>query len=243
MNKERYEVYVSMNTLRAGTTHRRKEDIAEIRHIYLDFDNNGTEAVRAMRARADIPTPNHVIESSPGRYQTIWRVNGFELDQAEQLMRGMVRELGADPAAVDASRVMRMPAFFNHKRQSPAFVRLETLTDEIYQPAHFPVFTVAQLRGQSQVPAVGAQIRASTGVLTQSERDWAQTKRALALGADPDQLIRELAVQRSDKPNPNYYAELTVSKAQRTLEEDRQRRTSGAQGKNVTRQGGLGMGV
>ena len=112
MNSRRFEVYISMNALAPDASHRRKEDIAAIRHIYLDFDHNGTEAVRAMRSRADIPTPNHVIETSPGRYQTIWRVQGFELTQAEQLMRAMVRDLGADPAAVDASRVMRLPGVY-----------------------------------------------------------------------------------------------------------------------------------
>ena len=220
-NKIRFEIYIGMNTLRPDATHRRKEDIAEIRHVYLDFDHNGTEAVRAMRARPDMPTPNHIIESSPGRYQTIWRVEGFELDQAEQLMRGMVRALGADPAAVDASRVLRMPALFNHKYRPAAFVRLETLTDEIYRPRHFPSFAVEEFYGRAHDPVRRSQGRSPGASLTQSERDWAHVKRALAAGTDPGQLIRRAGVATFRQAQPSLLRPIDGFKSTARTEEER----------------------
>ncbi len=68
MNSKKHEVYVSMNALNADAHGRTKADVAAVRHVYLDFDKDGPEAIRALRAREDLPTPNHIIQSSPGRY-------------------------------------------------------------------------------------------------------------------------------------------------------------------------------
>jgi hypothetical protein len=62
MNSRRNEVYLSMNTLTPEAQSRQKNDIAEIRHVYLDFDEKGIEAVKALRGRSDIPGR---ITSSP----------------------------------------------------------------------------------------------------------------------------------------------------------------------------------
>lgn len=39
------------------------------------------------------------MNTSQDKWQVLWRVEGFEKSQAEELQRGMVREFGADPAA------------------------------------------------------------------------------------------------------------------------------------------------
>jgi hypothetical protein len=58
----------------------------------------------------------------------------------------------------------------------------------------------------------------ASGHKSQSERDWAFAKRALARGDDPEVVIQRIADYRAeDKDNPNYYARLTVSKAQSHL--------------------------
>ena len=138
MNAQRYEIYISMNSLRPEARGRHKADIDQIRHVYLDFDTNGTEAVAAMRARADMPAPNHILTSSPGKFQVVSRVEGFGKDEAEQLMRGMTRALGADVAASDCARVFRLPGFYNHKYSSPHFVTVENLSGDVYLPSQFP---------------------------------------------------------------------------------------------------------
>ena len=117
---------------------------------------------------------------------------------------------------------------------------MDTLTDEIYRPSHFPVFAAAEVLARATDHPVGHRVRTAGAAITQSERDWASTKRALALGAQPDELIQALTSQRTDKPNPRYYAELTVAKALRAVEEERQaRRLSGTRTKS---QNGLGIG-
>ena len=48
MNREKNEVYIAMNVLITEAHGRTKSDIAEIRHLYLDFDHNGDEALKAI---------------------------------------------------------------------------------------------------------------------------------------------------------------------------------------------------
>jgi RepB DNA-primase from phage plasmid len=216
LNKERYEIYVSMNIIREDANGRKKSDIAQIRHVYLDFDVNGTEAVRHMLDRADMPAPNHLIETSPGKWQAVWRVRDFGATQAENLMRGMVREFGADPAAVDSARVLRLPGFYNHKYETPHFVRVENLSAEVYSPSQFPGFAIpeagARVTSTQHQPSPADKHKLNAGI-SQSELDWAYAKRALARGEDPEVIIQKMAAFRSDKPNPEYYARYTVTKA------------------------------
>jgi hypothetical protein len=52
------------------------------------------------------------------------------------------------------------------------------------------------------------------GHKSQSEFDWAFACRALARGDDPQEIVRRIADYRADdKPDPLYYARLTVTKA------------------------------
>lgn len=214
MNREKNEVYIAMNVLNPEAHGRTKVDIAEIRHVYLDFDENGDEALKALKGRDDLPTPNHVITSSPGRYQAIWRVEGFGKEQAEALMRGMVREFGADPAATDSSRVMRVPGFYNHKRETPHFVTVQHLSENTYRPEQFPaVATADTTRMLTRAESVKIRTWPTTATETQSERDWRYALRSLGRGDNPDAVIRDIEAYRPDKANPAYYARHTVEKA------------------------------
>jgi hypothetical protein len=82
-SEKRTDVYISMNVLSPDAHGRTKADVAEIRHVYLDIDKDGRSVIQELRNRTDVPTPNHIVESSPGKYQAIWRVEQFEKDQAE----------------------------------------------------------------------------------------------------------------------------------------------------------------
>lgn len=211
MNAQKHEVYVSMNPLRPDARGRTKADLAGVRHVYLDFDHDGDRAIAAMQSRQDLPAPNQLIETSPGHWQAIWRVEGFEVSDAEALMRGMVREFGADPAATDASRVLRMPGYFNHKRNVAFLIRATEHSDAVSRPADFPTLS-SQSRFEVYARSTDAPAASGHGN-SQSEWDWAYAKRALARGDDPSMVIQAIAAYRPDKPNPSYYAEHTVRKA------------------------------
>jgi len=218
LNEKGHEIYVSMNTIREGRHSRKKADIARIRHVFLDFDNGGPEAARETIARAGVPVPNHLIETSPGKSQAIWRVEGFEAAGSENLMRGMVRQFGADPASVDRSRVLRLPGYLNHKYYPPFLVKVADLSSEVYTPSQFPHFEVSEAERHTPTP----RRRNPDAGVSQSELDWAYANRALARGEDPEAIIQAMAAFRSDKPDPQYYARHTVTNVAAAIERKQQ---------------------
>lgn len=213
MNTARMEVYVSMNALHESATGRTKADVAAVRHVFLDFDENGTDSVQALLKRDDVPKPNYLIRTSPDKWQVIWKVDGFTSEHAENLQRALARHTGADIAATDSARVLRLPGFNNHKYAKPYRVTHEKLSDEVYRPERFPQLpsdSWAVRTADKETLARPTTERARS----QSERDWAFARRALARGESPDMVIAAIAAhRRHDKHDPRYYAELTVRKA------------------------------
>jgi RepB DNA-primase from phage plasmid len=223
-NSQHYEIYISMNALRENANGRTKADIGMIRHVYLDLDEDGSAAVDALLQRTDLPKPNYLINSSPNKWQVIWKVEGFGKEQAEGLQKSLAAETGADPAATDCARVLRLPGFYNHKYTQPHFIRVQSLAERTYQPAEFPAFPSGAR--DAEISAVGSRLERGRvqGGLSQSERDWAYAKRALIRGDPPETVIAAIATwRRYDKHNPRYYAELTVRKAAQSLGVERER--------------------
>ncbi len=219
-NAGQNEVYISMNALHQDAHGRTKTDVEAIRHVYLDFDDHGTEAVERLLKRPDLPRPNYVLSSSPGKWQVVWKVEGFGKEQAEELQRGLSRETGADPAATDCSRVLRLPGFYNYKYPRRHFVGFQALSKEVYGPDRFPKFP-ADDRTPRTVNGDPGRRPSRPGGLSQSERDWAFARRALARGDPEDLVVTAIAVHRRfDKHNPQAYAELTVRKAAESLKVD-----------------------
>jgi len=219
-NRSGRDVFVSMNALADDARSRTRGDVATIRHLYLDFDENGTRAVQHLQACEDIPKPNYLVNTSPDHWQVSWKVQGFGKEQAEATIRELAREFGADPAATDCARVMRVPGFVNHKRHPTHFVRAERLATAVYTRDQFPRTEQEDRRtatpdGELGSPG-GRNMR--PGHLSQSELDWAYAKRALSRGDSPESVIASIAnYRRGDKPDPEYYARLTVRKAARDL--------------------------
>jgi hypothetical protein len=215
-NRSGRDVFVSMNALADDARSRTRGDVTTIRHLYLDFDENGTRAVQNLQSREDIPKPNYLVNTSPDHWQVSWKVRGFGKEQAEATIRELVREFGADPAATDCARVMRVPGFVNHKRHPTHFVRAERLSTAVYTPDQFPRPEQEDRRTATPTrdfgSAGGRKLR--PGHLSQSELDWAYAKRALSRGDSPECVIAAIAnYRRGDKSDPEYYARLTVRKA------------------------------
>src|ERR1700688_25614 len=215
------DVYIGMNTLRHDAQSRTKEDIEAIRHLYLDIDRNGPSALEGVETSGLVPRPNYVLETSPEKYQVVWKVEGIAQDQAETLQRAMVSEFGGDPAATDSTRVLRVPNFVNRKYETQHFVGARAEATQTYHLEDFRLRTDAHDGPlHRETPNEGGR-RNPPGDLSQSERDWAFAKRALARGDDPEEVIRRIADYRGDdKHDPIYYARLTVAKAQARLEKN-----------------------
>jgi hypothetical protein len=220
------DVYVSMNALKLDAQGRTKDDIETIRHLYLDIDRNGSLALEAVENSALVPRPNYVLETSPDKYQVVWKVEGVAQEQAETLQRSMVREFGGDPAATDSTRVLRLPDFVNRKYDAEHVVKARTRATQTYHLEDFKLRADAH-EEQPEYRPHEMRVRAAHGELTQSERDWAFAKRALARGDDPEEVIRRIADYRAEEKHPNY-ARYTVEKAQLALQTRLSQRSEGS---------------
>jgi hypothetical protein len=208
------DIFVGMNPLRQDASTRTKEDIDSIRHVYLDLDRGGPRAVESLENSTVLPKPNYVLTTSHQKFQIVWKVEGINVDEAEALLRVMARQFGGDPAATDATRVLRLPGFANKKYPSNFNVEVRMESTEIYRLRDFRL----QLDSQDSVghnhQSRPKRDASSSRTLSQSEHDWAFAKRALRRGDDPETVIQRIADFRAaDKPKPNYYARHTVANA------------------------------
>jgi hypothetical protein len=213
--KDSCDIYVGMNALKPQAHTRTKEDILAIRHLYVDLDQDGSASLAAIEKSNLVPQPSYVLNTSPDKYQVIWKVEGIPQAQAEALLHALAREFDGDHAATDSARVLRIPGFNNKKYEQDFMVTVHSQTDKTHHLRDFKVRTepvdsdYRQSRNSSRKPTTS-----EPRPISQSERDWAHVKSSLANGADPEVLIAELARSRSgDKSDPQYYARLTVTKA------------------------------
>jgi len=200
-------VYVAANPLRFGSRKRTKECVDEVRHLYIDIDSDGDGRLAAVRGSDAVPTPSTILCTSPGKYQVLWEVDDFRFAQQEQLLKLLAIAFGGDPACTDCNRVLRLPGFLNHKYDPSHLVTAEYLSSSVSKPDDFRLnYSLIE-----SIPVCPRNhVRSTADQKTNSENDWAWVSHELAVGKDPVKLTRALAEQRSDKPNPIYYAQRTV---------------------------------
>ena len=217
-NESGADIFIGMNPVREGSRSRTKEQIREVRHTYLDLDEEAGASLQAIRTSGDVPPPNFVLDTSPGKHQVVWRVEGLDRDQAETLLRALASQYGGDPAATDISRLLRLPGFTNRKYNEAFVVRVHHETDALYHGQDFQVQEDSPESPRHLGDSQKSSRTIPTGHRSQSEADWAYAKRALARGDNTEQIIQRIADYRADdKADPYYYARLTVIKAQLAL--------------------------
>ena len=213
------DIYVGMNPLKQDASTRTKDDIETIRHLYIDLDHGGSTALDTIKNSDLVPHPNYVLNTSPDKFQVVWKVEGITPEEAEALQHGMVREFGGDPAATDSTRVLRLPGFANKKYDQDFYVQARFESTQTYHHRDFKVPVDSQEAPRHHNEETARSHRDPGITLSQSEHDWAYAKRALARGDDPEEVIRRIADYRGDdKSDPGYYARHTVSKAQDDLQ-------------------------
>ena len=209
-NQTGANIYVAANPLRPGSRKRTKESIAEVRHLYIDIDEDGDNRLAAVRGSEDVPVPSIVLSTSPDKYQVLWRVEGFDFDQQEATLKLLAIAFGGDSACTDRNRVLRVPGFRNCKYKATHIVTARYPSDSAYRRDDF------RLDDSALVSTVQSSAFAGTRVghkNTHSEQDWAWAVQQLTLGEDAVTLTQQLASRRSDKPNPLYYAQRTIDLA------------------------------
>jgi hypothetical protein len=207
-------IHVGANPLHPHSRTRTKESIATVRHLYLDLDIDGEIRLAFLQASDRVPTPNAIVSTSPGKYQVLWRVEGFTFEQQEATLKLLALTFGGDRACTDRNRVLRLPGFLNSKYDPAARVTVEFPCNRTWVPEDFRLDI-------SAFEALGCSRRNARpphcGQTTNSEQDWAWVLDQLTRGIDAAKLTRTLAANRSDKPNPLYYAQRTVDIASARL--------------------------
>jgi hypothetical protein len=215
-NRSGSDIFIGMNPLKDLASSRTKDNIKQVRHVYLDLDEDAKTALAMLRDSLDAPPPNFVLDTSPSKHQVVWKIEGVHLQDAEPLLHSLANQFGGDSAATDATRVLRMPGFVNRKyaNELEFVVQAHHESNRIYSLRDFTV----EESPDSPFHIEDAHTTKRTiprGHRSQSEADWAFAKRALARGNDPEEIVRKIANYRaSDKYDPLYYARLTVHKAQ-----------------------------
>jgi len=199
-------IYVAANPLRFGTPKRTKENIASVRHLYLDIDSDGEAKLAALQNSDRVPKPTAIISTSPNKYQVLWRVKGFDFQRQESTLKLLALAFGGDPACTDCNRVLRLPGFFNLKYNPAHLVAIQYPDTNTSDVDDFRLDISATNPTISKPPILP---RAHTGKQSNSELDWAWVSHELAGGKDAVRLTRELASRRTDKPSPLYYAQRT----------------------------------
>jgi hypothetical protein len=203
-------VYVAANPLCPGSRCRTKDSIASVRHLYIDIDTDGEARIAALRASDTVPLPTTILATSPGKYQALWRVEGFDFQQQETTLKLLAIAFGGDPACTDCNRVLRIPGFLNQKYSPAHRVTVEYPCDSTWNLGDFRLDIAA-------LPLRGIARQVQPGKHTHSEQDWAWVLDELAHGKDAAKLTHTLASRRADKPNPLYYAQRTVDMASARL--------------------------
>lgn len=227
LNAQRYDIYLGVNPVRQDSTKREKEDIADVRRLQVDLDDNGPENLKRLLGDVNqgvIPQPRHLLRSSKDHYQVLWDTapGQWTPDQAEATMRSLAARYGGDPACSEVARVMRWPGYRNHKEgRDRAMVSWIDQGGKPVSPDDFRSLPAPEMRTARDAPLAPGHrpppTRPRPNRISQSEKDWAWVKDQLKAGVKPLQLREELARRRADKPKPDAYAALTVEKAMQAV--------------------------
>ena len=168
----------------------------------------------ALRASDAVPTPNAIVSTSLGKYQVLWRVDGFIPEQQESALKLLAVTFGGDPACTDCNRVLRLPGFVNCKYDPAYPVKVEYPGESTWNSDDFRLDILA---ADALLSSRSITARKHPNKRSNSEHDWPWVLDELAHGKGAMKLTRKLVACRADKPNPLYYAQRTVDVASARL--------------------------
>lgn len=114
LNEAGAAIYVAVNQFEGQ---RSKRNLARVRGVHGDFDGVSEDMLSAVRSL--LPPTIEVQSSVLGHCHFYWLLDKGEKvspEWAESINRGLV-ELGADRAAIDVSRLLRLPGFRHMKHR------------------------------------------------------------------------------------------------------------------------------
>jgi len=113
---------------------RKKENVTRVRCIHADFDSATQTQIDAVRQKL-LPSIE-VRTSGTNKCHMYWVLNDadqLDAPTAEGINRSLV-DFGADPAATDVCRLLRLPGFRHMKYRARGETPLVTATFSVEQP-------------------------------------------------------------------------------------------------------------
>lgn len=113
---------------------RKKANVTRVRCVHADFDNATLAQIDAVRQK--LPPSIEVHTSGTTKHHFYWALDDaddIDVATAEAMNRALVG-LGADPAAIDTSRLLRLPGFRHMKYRAAGETPLVTATFSAEQP-------------------------------------------------------------------------------------------------------------
>lgn len=133
-NKRQAGVHVTVQE--TDLTGRKKENIINIRSIYIDNDN-------AIDLKTLPLKPTMITESSPGNSHVYYALqkplstNNGHMGEFSDVMRRIV-EMGGDKGAITLNHTLRLPGFLNWKRDVPTPSKIKHIeTDFLMNPIRY----------------------------------------------------------------------------------------------------------
>jgi putative DNA primase/helicase len=121
--------------------HRSEKNVIRVRGVHADMDDVSASELAAVLARLE---PTIVVQSSTSnRCQLYWQLADDEemsKDEAKLINQGIAKIHGADPAAVDVSRLLRLPGFKHMK------YRAEGKTPFVKVLSYGPIYKAQEIR-------------------------------------------------------------------------------------------------
>jgi len=106
---------------------RRIEDVLPSHWLWADLDTVHPTVASKLSLH-----PTIAIESSPGRYQALWRLSEeLKPSTLAKLNRALTYALDADPGGWDLTQVLRLPVTRNHKYPEKPFVKCMWYNEDV----------------------------------------------------------------------------------------------------------------
>lgn len=107
--------------------YRRIGEVKKSCWLYADLDE----------VKPDVtPKPTIAWESSPNRYQALWKLDRrVKVQVLNELNKRLTYLVGADKGGWDLTQVLRLPGTYNHKYEHPALVKVLFENGPTYKPS------------------------------------------------------------------------------------------------------------
>jgi hypothetical protein len=141
-------VYVGMNPytpeLIGRASGRTVDNVTAIRNLYADADHDTAQSLKLIAESTEVPNNPTVLQSSPGKYQFIWRVDDMPKNDAKAFLKAIASKFGTDAAVTDVARVLRVPGFKNHKYPELPIVKIAQASDKKFNRTDFKLTVVQE---------------------------------------------------------------------------------------------------